>query len=134
MKTALLDTNVILRFLMDEQTEQHERAVALFESAESKKITLLITPEIMAESIHVLRSYYAFTHLQISQAMEKVILHIGVTLSDEAVMTDALNTYGQNRLDIADCLLAARSRQANCSVASFDQHFRKLKDVPVIEI
>ena len=133
MKTALLDTNVILRFVLDEQTKYHGQAVALFESAEHKEITLLITPEIMAEAIHVLRSYYEFSHLQISQALEKVILHVGVNLSDEAIMTDALNSYGRNKLDIADCLLAARSRQANYAIASFDKDFRKFKDVQVID-
>lgn len=133
MKHVLLDTNVILRFVLDEQSEHQLRAVGLFESAERKELVLVMAPEIMAETIHVLRSYYEFSQAAIAQALEKVMLHIGVSLTDEAVMTDALTSYAESILDIADCLLAARARHTKQAIASFDKDFKKFEGLDRVE-
>lgn len=134
MKSAFLDTNVVLRYLLADDDKLYRRALKAFAAAEKQEIALILTPEIMAEVIHVLRSYYTLPQDDIALAMERILFHQGVGLSDERVMAEALQLYQQCKLDIADCLLAARASVSGESVVSFDKDFKKLAAVDLHQL
>lgn len=54
----LLDTNIILRFLVADDTNKYERTKALFSLIESGRTTVDLKHTVVFEVIYVLKSYY----------------------------------------------------------------------------
>ena len=57
METYLLDTNVVLRFLLRDEPRMATAAEALFARAERGEVKLLIDSVILAEVLFVLQSF-----------------------------------------------------------------------------
>ncbi len=59
MKTEfLLDTNVILRFLLEEDSPQKRKAIQWLQEAQRGQRSIVVTPLVVAEASFVLESYY----------------------------------------------------------------------------
>ena len=133
MKRVLLDTNVILRLLLADHEDQHSRAVRLFDAATDKECLLQINAEILAECTFVLESFYKVSRVAIAELMERLLCHPGIYSNEMNVLKVSLEHYCSSKVDIADCLLAARSRIQNCSIAAFDKDFKKLPSVDLVD-
>lgn len=66
----LLDTNIILRYLVRDNENQYNEAVGYFKKAEQGKLKLLIKPTVIAEASFVLETYYKKTNEEIASSME----------------------------------------------------------------
>jgi predicted nucleic acid-binding protein len=58
MKKYLLDTNVLLRFLLGDHDELSPKAVRLFRQAANRECLVILTDLGIAEAVWVLTSYY----------------------------------------------------------------------------
>ena len=65
-----LDTNVIVRFLVNDDKTQAQRVRSLFETAEAKGDQFLVTTVVVLETIWVLKAAYDFTRGEILLALE----------------------------------------------------------------
>ena len=126
---VLLETIVVLRLLLADHPEHYERALGLFQTAEAERITLILTTEILAECVHVLRSFYEQSPEEIASLLQKCLRLPGVAGSEPDVQNKTLELYRKTGLDIADCILAARAQAGGYSVASFDRDFRRFPEV-----
>jgi len=57
MKKRFLDTNVIVRFLLNDEKNQAKKAKDFFETTVKNKEKLVITPLVLAEVIYVLEKF-----------------------------------------------------------------------------
>ncbi|SIT11078.1 PIN domain-containing protein [Alicyclobacillus vulcanalis] len=130
MKSVLLDTNVILRFLLDDHPHHSPAATNLFMKAEQGEIKLVIDPMIVAECCYVLEGkVYQFSKELIASHLIPVLTHEGVQC--EALMTvlDGLDIYVEHRLDFADAYLIALARNHRFEVATFDRKMTRIENV-----
>lgn len=125
MTRYLLDTNVILRFLKQDDPEQSPRATALFQSAADGACLLRLKWEVLAETIWVLRTGYDQPHESISNTLTTLIQQPSVECDRPVIVIDALARYGSSKLDIVDCLLAAEAVATADALASFDRQIPK---------
>jgi predicted nucleic acid-binding protein len=119
----LVDTNIVLRWLLGDHKELSSKAEKLIEQAKSS--TLLVTDIVVAEITYVLRST-GRDRIQTSEAL----LLVGRTESfkyenEELVMT-IINLLVETNLDFADCYLLARARREKLDLATFDYSLEKL--------
>ena len=128
MKEVFIDTNVILRLLLGDQRTHHQRAFHLFKKAEEGEFILVLTTEVFLELIYVLSSFYEQSRDDIVSLMEGLMFHQGIKLSEREFVHDAWSRFCSTKVDIADCLLAARSQLQGSSIASFDKDFQKFPD------
>ncbi|MBM4177459.1 PIN domain-containing protein, partial [Candidatus Gribaldobacteria bacterium] len=68
--TFLLDTNVLLRFLVGDEKSQQKKAISWFKQAEKGKIKIIVTPIVIAESAFVLESFYKQSKAEIGNCFE----------------------------------------------------------------
>ena len=98
-----IDTNVLVRAIVNDDTAQSARAVALLTKAD---VYLPVT--VMLELEWVLRSRYAFAPKVIAQAIAKITALGNVVVGEQAAVLSAANRAAQG-WDFADALHLALS-------------------------
>lgn len=127
----LVDTNLIVRYLVQDH-EKHARAAGrLFDACDRGDVVIVVLPFVLAECVFVLESFYKHPRNDIASALRRLISSPGVEISEVTVYLDALNRYKGTKAHFVDCLIAATAVARNIPVFTFDQDFRKFVDVHV---
>jgi predicted nucleic-acid-binding protein len=130
-KRRLVDTNLIVRYLVQDHAKHARAAGKLFDACDRGDVVILVLPVVLAECVFVLESFYRHPRVNIASALGRLISSPGVAISEVTVHLDALNRYKGARAHFVDCLIAATAVANNVSVSTFDQDFRKFVDVRV---
>lgn len=125
-KRALLDTNVLLRFLRLDDAEQSPRALALMKRLESGSEEAVLEDAVLAETVWMLEKGFRIPRPEIALHMGRLIACRGLQCRAKRVVLDAMTRFAATRCDIVDCLLAARANSRKAKVYTFDADFRKL--------
>jgi len=127
----LVDTNLIVRFLVQDH-EQHARTAGrLFEACDLGKLVIVLLPAVLAECVFVLESFYERTRADIATALSTLVSSPGVELRDTTIHLDALDRYRKTKMHFVDCVIAATASAQEVPVATFDLGFQKFGDVHV---
>jgi predicted nucleic-acid-binding protein len=120
---TLLDTNILLRWLLGDDKELSSKAEKIVQEAKSS--SLLITDIIVAEVVYVLRS----TGRDRQQTSEALLL-IGRTeafrYENDELLAEIIKLISTTKLDFADCYLLARSHREKLELETFDGLLNKL--------
>jgi predicted nucleic acid-binding protein len=125
----LVDTNILLRFLLGEPALQAAAARNLFSQADAGKVVLDVSPVIVAESLYTLLSYYGVERKTAAEKLSVLLKQRGVKLRDANQVLSALERLQTVNVGFADAFLAAGAAEERVSVASFDHDFDQFKDV-----
>lgn len=129
MKTVILDTNVVLRFVLADHPTHSPKARELFELAENGSIRLYLSQVSLAELVWTLTSFFKFSRKQVSATMRGLVLHNGVDIDEQEVALLALERFACVNADYPDCHVSALSSTRGQCVVSYDRDFRKFKDI-----
>jgi predicted nucleic-acid-binding protein len=130
-KRRLVDTNLIIRYLVQDNEKQAKTAGKLFDACDRGDVVIVALSAVLAECVFVLESFYEHARGDIASALGRLISSPGVETSDAATHLDALERYRKTNVHFVDCLIAATAAAENIRVASFDRDFRKFTDVRV---
>jgi predicted nucleic acid-binding protein len=130
-KRRLVDTNLIVRYLVQDH-EKHARAAGrLFEASDRGDLVIMVLPIVLAECVFVLESFYEHPREDIAAALSTLISSPGVEIVEAAIHLDALDRYRKTTVHFVDCVIAATASAEGIPVATFDQDFRRFADVRV---
>ncbi|HEY4368654.1 MAG TPA: type II toxin-antitoxin system VapC family toxin [Steroidobacteraceae bacterium] len=122
-----LDTNVLVRFLVQDDQAQFERAQKLIGRESRTGGGVLISLLVLLETEWVLRSRYSLTKAEILAALSALLASAELHFEDEHSIEAALFAWKDSSADFADCLIGARHRALGCrATASFDTKATKL--------
>ena len=113
----LIDTNAILRFLLNDIKEQHDQARDII------KAGAFTTPEVLAEVAYVLTGFYEETRENVADSITKLL--IDVHIENKEAVTEAIKLYHDTSLDFVDCVLIGRNHVLGDDVFSFDKKLNK---------
>jgi len=130
-KRRLIDTNLIVRYLVQDHDKHAKAAGRLFDACDRGDVVILVLPVVLAECVFVLESFYRHPRPDIASALGRLIASPGIEISDLTIHLDALNRYKETTVHFVDCLIAATAVAKNVPVSTFDQDFRKFVDVRV---
>lgn len=130
-KRRLVDTNLIVRYLVQDHERQAKAAGKLFDACDRGDVVIVVLPAVLAESVFVLESFYEHARGDIASALGRLVSSPGVEIGGAAIHLDALDRYRRTKIHFVDCLIAATAAAENTPVASFDQDFRKFTDVRI---
>jgi predicted nucleic-acid-binding protein len=114
-----VDTNVLLRFLINDSEAQHQKAFRLF-----SEHAVYILKTVLLETEWVLRGSFELSHTVISEAFQKLLLQKGVHIEDRFAVMKAMTLYDQG-MDFADALHLA-SLPDHYTFVSFDKKLIKI--------
>lgn len=130
-KRRLVDTNLIVRYLVQDHEKHAKAAGKLFDACDRGDLVIVVLPVVLAECVFVLESFYGHPRTDIASTLGRLISSPGVEISEVRAHLDALNRYKGAKAHFVDCLIAATAVAENVSVSTFDQDFRKFVDVHV---
>lgn len=126
---AALDTNVLVRWLTDDDAEQSAIVASLFDAAADKEERLFVPVTVMLETEWVLRSRYRFDKQTVTAALDALLSVAELNVQDELVLEQALWFFKQaGSPDFADCLHVALVRHtAHGPFLTFDKQASRLE-------
>lgn len=127
MITYLIDSNIVLRYLIPEATALHKRAVQYFSDAQNKKAKLFIDDVTLAEIVWVLKSVYLKRSKEISELLTPIIEHNSVVLNNKDLILQSLRFFSSRNLSYIDCYLRCLSESKGIPLATFDDKLSKMK-------
>ena len=123
-----LDTNVLLRYITQDDPAQARRANAVVEQAHNAGDRILINDVVVCETVWVLRTGYRLGHDTIGQVLDKLFNTALFVFEDRDLLREALDAYRTGAGDFADYLIGLRNARAGCDhTVTFD---RALKNRP----
>jgi predicted nucleic-acid-binding protein len=123
--TCLLDTNIILRFLLADDPTQTRNATELMAKVDQGKASAEIKDFVLLETVWVLESSCRVPRNEIADRLINILNLSGIVNANRSTMIQALLSFKESKIDLADCLLAAYSSPAT-PVISFDRDLKKL--------
>jgi predicted nucleic acid-binding protein len=120
---ALLDTSVVVRYLLGDPPRLAARAARIIDG----ELQLLLTDVVIAETAYVLASVYAVPRAKVVDALVDLLQRENVApfrLDKGAVIQGLLLCRPSARVSFADALLWAAARSGRVeAVYSFDERF-----------
>ena len=117
-----LDTNVLARFLTQDDARQSARATRLIEKAIHAGDALFINQVVLCELAWVLARAYDFGKSELIAVFEKILLARQFEIEDKASIWAAFAEFKASKADFADCLIGIKNLKAGCAATyTFDQ-------------
>jgi predicted nucleic-acid-binding protein len=116
-----LDTNVLVRFFVQDDPAQARAATAFFKSLSSARPGWVGMATIL-ETAWVLKSVHKMGREIIASTLSRLLTLDSLVVEQADVLEEALRRYRSGKADFADCLIAASARATGCSkTVTFDQ-------------
>lgn len=117
-----VDTNVLLRVILNDDTGQSYRARRLLADAEAAGEPVLVNVLVLAETVWTLRRRYRFARDQLLDVVDTLARTSSFVLDRPAAVEEALSICRANRVDLPDALSAVLNRDSGCSTTyTFDK-------------
>lgn len=117
-----LDTNVIVRYLAQDDVRQSAAATRLIEgslTAESRGFVSIVA---LAEVVWVMSSNYKVNRAAVADIVEGLLTARQLMLEHAEVVWRALGTFRDSRANFSDALIVELGRDAGCSTTvTFDR-------------
>lgn len=124
--SAFVDTNVLVRHLTGDPPEMAARATAFLAAADE----LYLPDLILAETIHVLESFYEVPRSEVARAMRSLIAFGAIVTIDPALLLRAIEVYETDRIDFAEAYLVACAESSGVgTIASLDKAIDRVSTV-----
>lgn len=126
-----LDTNVLVRFLVEDDPEQTERARSLLRRVVDADGRCYVSEVVVCEVVWVLQSTYRFPKTQVVDVLGKLLRTRHLAFPSPDRIRRALDAYTAGKGDLPDYLIREQARDAGFErVATFD---KALHDTPGFE-
>ena len=110
-----LDTNVLVRYLTDDDPVQSRRAAAWISTAVARGEDCFISAMVLCEMSWVLRGAYDVSKSDLLRTLDQLLATARFVIGDKDVVRTAVETYRAGRGDFAaGCRLATNVRLPAC--------------------
>jgi predicted nucleic-acid-binding protein len=124
---AALDTNVLVRYLVQDDDKQSALAKKLIRAAVRSGETLYIPITVLLELEWVLRSNFGFDKQQVTTILSSLLASNELSFESEGAAEIALALYRKGAADFADCVHTALAHVAGESpLWTFDRAASKV--------
>jgi predicted nucleic-acid-binding protein len=117
-----LDTNVLVRFLVQDDEAQSRKARKLIEDAVARDERLFLSDIVVCETVWVLSSAYRFSRTEIVSAIAALLRAKNVEYGSSDQLARALDAFRLGKGEFADYLIREHAKAAGAAaVATFDR-------------
>ncbi|HUP47886.1 MAG TPA: type II toxin-antitoxin system VapC family toxin [Thermoanaerobaculia bacterium] len=117
-----VDTNVLIRYLVEDDPRQAAEAARLIEAAAGSGEQIFIPQIVLCELVWVLSFAYEIPRRQIVSILQQLRRSAGIVIESADAFQRALASFESGKGDLADYLIAEAAMEHGCSaVATFDR-------------
>lgn len=129
-----LDTNVLVRFLVEDDAEQTAKARALLQKAVDTGGACFVSEVVICEVVWVLSARYRFPKTRIVDILSQLLRAQQLCFSAPERVARALESFKSSSGDFADYLIREQARAAGFeTVATFDRGLRNDSGFQLLE-
>ncbi len=125
MERKIIDTNFIIRYLINDQPAHYKIARDFFDLVKLGKIKAVLEQTVFTETVFVLTKIYEIPRDKISNALIGLLEYKGVYNNEKEVLLESLAIYTKTNLHIVDCIIIAKAKLHALEIQSFDQELIK---------
>jgi uncharacterized protein len=129
MKPECIDTNVIIRFLVEtpESIDPSFKGVfSFFKRIEEGSQTVFLPEIVLFQAFFVLASYFEVPASLAAEKIEGLVRFKGISMPQKAIVQECLRIVMRQKIDIVDAWIVAYSAANGITgVYSFDKDFTK---------
>jgi|SRR3989344_2570679 len=129
MSKNLIDTNLIIRFLVNDNPKKATKVEKLLKDKNNQNVLL---DTVIAEIIWVLNSYYNLKKHDIIEKIEALI-HVDTIECNEIVIGRTLTIWKEYNISFIDAYLVAVADLGGMTLYSYDKNFDSIDTVIVKE-
>ena len=127
-----LDTNVLVRFLAQDDDVQFQVAAGLIEGCASDAPGY-VCREVMIELVWVLERAYKYSREDIAEALLSIVTASQLSVENAQDIASVVNLYRDEGYDFADLMIRqSAQRSENRILKTFDQKLAKLDGVELL--
>jgi predicted nucleic-acid-binding protein len=116
-----IDTNVLVRYLVQDDPEQSRKATRFITEECSTESPGLINRIVLCELVWVLETAYGYARESVVRTLEKILRASQLTIEDHQEAWSSFREY-QGGADFADSFIAAVNRRLGCErTVTFDR-------------
>lgn len=122
-----LDTNVVLRYLAQDEPRQSKAARDLIDNRLTREQPGHISAASLAEIAWVLKRLYAASRDEIADAVEGLLAAPTIVVEHRTAVRHALQVFRDSKAELSDCMIGCINASAGCDVTfTFDRTAAKL--------
>lgn len=134
MALPFLDTNVILRHLLQDHPDHSRRASELFSRIERGELRLRIADTVVFEAVFILSRLYQRSKRDIGDSLLPVVEMPGIVLPGKHRLREVFDLYADLDLSIVDAYHAVVMKHLRLrEVLSFDRGLDRVRGIERIE-
>jgi predicted nucleic-acid-binding protein len=117
-----VDTNVLIRFFLDDDNEQAKAARRLLETSELRREPFLVATHVLCELVWVLNTGFRLRKAEVVDILQTIVVSDSFVFEGENLIQRALDRYREGRADFADYLIGEIAVAAGCrDTVTFDR-------------
>lgn len=121
-----LDTNVLVRYLTQDDPRQARRATAVIENGVRRGERFFLGTVVLCELVWVLRGAYDFNKETIVSVLDRILATEQFDIGEKDLVRVAAEEYRSGQGDFADYLIGQANREAGCEfTATFDGRLKE---------
>lgn len=129
-----LDTNIIIRFLTNDDPKKADLCEKLFKHAKEGKQKLFISDLVIAETVWVLESMYNYPKNKLTDCIQKILNTPNIETENKDLLLNAITLYQLEDIDYIDAYNATIMGNKNIKeIYSYDTDFDILSDIKRLE-
>lgn len=121
----LLDTNVIIRFLIGDNEEFLLQSTKIFEKIESSQIQVEILEGVLMEAYFVLTKFYKIAKADVINDLKTILAFDGVVNYNKGILFETFSILENKNIDFVDALICAKSKLQGYEKLSFDSDVKR---------
>jgi predicted nucleic-acid-binding protein len=121
-----IDTNVLLRFLLNDHQDLSPKAKLIFLKAQEGKIEIYLDEIVVAEAVWTLSSYYQIKKEKIIETLEKLISQNWIINPRKKLILEALLLYKSKNIHYIDAWIFVVNKNIKTKLFTFDKNLAKL--------
>ena len=110
-----LDTNVLVRYIVQDDPGQAEAAARLIEGRCTAQLPGYVGVPVLVELVWVLAGAYRYDRPVVASVIRQLLRTVELTVEDHDTAWSALREFEAGGADFADCLIAHRNRARGCT-------------------
>lgn len=123
-----VDTNVLVRYILQDDLKQAQQATNFLENECSENIPAFINGIVMCELVWVLESAYEYPKESIASVIEQILRTRQFHIHEPEILWQSLHGYKHNGADFADNYIASLNAHHGCEyTVTFDKRASRLK-------
>lgn len=125
MKKYVIDTNCLISFVTDRNTDQQQRMAAVLEAASQLRCTLICPQHVLTEFVFVMDRVYQISKPVIGATIRDFVSMPGIEIRHEIDFSTILTLWPTAVPDFGDAIVAAVCKSIKGSaVITFDTKFK----------